>query len=89
MAEKSLFPNQCYSLLEPVPKSWSFLFYIKSVCVGVWVLFKWLVFFLWNNIFQKQLTVQSHYDGYHDKPPSILVDNKIGRQSYVKLKVRT
>lgn len=29
------------------------------------------------------------YNGYHDKPPSCLHDNTLGRHSYVKLKVPT
>lgn len=88
MREKIQNGNQSYQVLELVPKSSILIFYIKSIFIGLWVLVKWLIYIVWNSIHQAKNKRSSsmYYDGYHDKPPTILVDNKIGRHSYVKLK---
>lgn len=78
-------------VIELVPKGTIFIFYTKSIFIGIWTLIKWLIHVVWSSIYQaknKNSENPDYYDGYHDKPPSILVDNKIGRHSYVKLKVR-
>lgn len=78
---------------------WSiFCYHLKSCLIGLWVLLKWLFNFLWQSIQSSTkyqptnaLTSGSAVDYYgcvlHDKPPPCLVDNRIGLQSYVKLKV--
>ncbi|XP_037915535.1 epoxide hydrolase 4-like [Hermetia illucens] len=76
-------------VIELVPKGTIFIFYTKSIFIGIWTLIKWLIHVVWSSIYQaknKNSENPDYYDGYHDKPPSILVDNKIGRHSYVKLK---
>lgn len=87
-----------YEVLETIPKLTILSFYLKSIFIGLWVLLKWFVYLIWSNLMyntksdnNKKSSLSSsadYYDGYdHDKPPSILVDNKLGRHSYVKLKV--
>ncbi|XP_055383635.1 epoxide hydrolase 4-like [Condylostylus longicornis] len=120
--KNQFIPAQNYSnVIEPLPKRQLILFYIESICIGVWILIKWLLFFIWNNITiasknhfnrnqnnqqqqqqqqqyhqqnQKSLELLNNYyyystinnDYYPNKPPQILVDNKLGRHSYIKLK---
>lgn len=88
-----------YYMLEPMPKFSVFCFYCGSIITGLWHVIKLFMYFLWNWIIQiMQIKAQTSdknimdgYDGYdggyHDKPPQCLVDNALGRQLYVKLKV--
>lgn len=85
--------NQC---IEVLPKLSIFNFYVKSIFLGLWILFKWLIYYLWNFVNQKRSVrdnlensqIYNNSDNYfHDKPPPCLVDNSYGRHSYVKLKV--
>lgn len=81
-----------YVVLSMVSK-WTILSYhLQATLIGIWVLFKWLFQFVWMLIHQYSLKcpkrMVTHEHNYrHDKPPPCLVDNRIGLQSYVKLKV--
>lgn len=84
-------PNNC---LVALPKLVIFNYYIKSIFLGLWVLLKWLIYFLWKSVNQKRGVKSENSRNYrisesdiHDKPPPCLVDNSYGRHSYVKLKV--
>jgi hypothetical protein len=62
--------------------------YCKSVFINVWMLFKWLFKFIKDEILyntRKIVEIDATY--YPDKPPAFLMDNKLARHSYVKLKV--
>lgn len=81
-----------YVVLSRVSR-WTILSYhLQATLIGIWVLFKWLFQFVWMLIHQyslkspKRMVTQEH-NYRHDKPPPCLVDNRIGLQSYVKLKV--
>lgn len=83
-----------YRVLAAMPKSTVFCFYMRSILTGLWVLLKWTFHFLWNIVgpassASRRLDKNSieYYGSLHDKPPPCLVDNRIGLQSYVKLKV--
>lgn len=78
-----------YRVLTVIPKWSIFCFHLRSILIGSWVLSKWSVHFLWNlvNKSNRNLTSTDSYGYLHDKPPPCLVDNRIGLQSYVKLKV--
>lgn len=82
-----------YHVLEAMPKFSVFLFYCGSVIIGLWHIVKLILQFSWNWILQmimqtsEKNTADSSNSGYHDKPPKCLVDNALGRQLYVKLKV--
>lgn len=84
-----------YWSLDTVPKSTIICFYIRSILIGLWVLLKWTFQCLWNTVNKSRRKTDNggengDYYGYlHDKPPPCLVDNRIGLQSYVKLRVRT
>lgn len=70
-------------------------FYIRTVPIAFYVIIKWFVQFIWHTLRQSHDTKRDghdmrridYYDGVYDKPPPCLVDNRIGLQSYVKLKV--
>lgn len=82
-----------YVVLSMVSR-WTILCYhLQSALMGVWILFKWLFQFLWSLVHQysfryPKYAITSDHTYRHDKPPPCLVDNRIGLQSYVKLKVR-
>lgn len=88
---KNMF-RETDSVLELVPKLEILCYYIKCVFVTLWIIMKWCMYFVWSSI-SRSAKVQAikskndYYGGYHDKPPACLIDNKLGRQSYVKLKV--
>lgn len=84
-----------YRVLAAIPKSTVFCFYMRSILTGLWVLVKWAFYFLWNIVNPTSSASRranknsiEYYGSLHDKPPPCLVDNRIGLQSYVKLKVR-
>lgn len=83
-----------YDVLIVMPKWSLFCYHLRSFVIGLWILLKWSFQFLWHSINQssyqqKQIKTSSNNTAYlHDKPPPCLVDNRIGLQSYVKLKVR-
>lgn len=81
-----------YDIINKISRWTIFGYYLRSILIGLWILVKWLFQFLWHTIHQYAKS-QPHnatsmeYQGYfHDKPPPCLVDNRIGLQSYVKLK---
>lgn len=87
-----------YRVLTIMPKWTVFCFYMRSILIALWVLIKWTFLFLWNIVSpasslssssSRRLNRNSieYYGCLHDKPPPCLVDNRIGLQSYVKLKV--
>lgn len=82
-----------YLVLETMPKFTLLYFYCGSVIIGLWHIIKLIMHFLWNWILQLRMqktdkSIKDVYSsGYHDKPPQCLVDNALGRQLYVKLKV--
>lgn len=92
--------NNNYSIKRKSPydvllmmSKWSiFCYHLRSFLIGLWILIKWLFQCLWHLIQQytsKHSKHNSSNDCYlHDKPPPCLVDNRIGLQSYVKLKVK-
>jgi epoxide hydrolase 4 len=62
--------------------------YSKSVFINLWVLLKWLFKFIKNEIlYNTRKIVEIDVPTYPNKPPSCLMDNRLGRHSYVKLKV--
>lgn len=83
------------SVLELVPKFTILCYYIKCIFVTLWIICKWCMYIIWKSISRStSAKVQAikninndYYGGYHDKPPACLIDNKLGQQSYVKLKV--
>lgn len=82
-----------YRVLAVMPKWTLFCFYMRSILIGLWVLVKWAFQFLWSIV--SPTAAARRFNGnsieylgsLHDKPPPCLVDNRIGLQSYVKLKV--
>lgn len=84
-----------YKVLIIVPKWSIFCFYLRSILMGLWVIVKWTFQFLWSSLSQvhwcshknNYISSSDYYGGLHDKPPPCLVDNRLGLQSYVKLKV--
>lgn len=82
-----------YRVLAVMPKWTVFCFYLRSISIGLWVLLKWTLHFMWKIVrptaSSRRLNTNSieYYGSLHDKPPPCLVDNRIGLQSYVKLKV--
>lgn len=82
-----------YDILIKISKWTIVTYYLRSILIWLWILLKWFFQFLWHTI-QQSTKQQQHtsmapidYHGYyHDKPPPCLVDNRIGLQSYVKLK---
>lgn len=80
-----------YDILIKLSRWTIFCYYLRSIVIGLWVLLKWLFQFLWHSI-QKSTskngpqTSIDYHSCFCDKPPPCLVDNKIGLQSYVKLK---
>lgn len=82
-----------YDVLIVMPKWSIFCYHLRSFVIGLWILLKWLFQFLWHSLNQssyqqKQIQTSLDYPAYlYDKPPPCLVDNRIGLQSYVKLKV--
>lgn len=88
-----LYQKNPYRVLFVMPK-WSVLcFYLRSISVGMFVLFKWTFQMLWNVVSPASISSRfntnsiEYYGCLHDKPPPCLVNNRIGLQSYVKLKV--
>lgn len=85
-------PKNPYVVLSMVSR-WTILYYhLQSTLIGIWILFKWLFQFLWSLIHQysfryPKYAIGSEHTYRHDKPPPCLVDNRIGLQSYVKLRV--
>lgn len=81
-----------YAVLAMVSR-WTIVYYhLQSILIGIWILFKWQFQFLWSLIHRYSLKYPKHTKPIepnyrHDKPPPCLVDNRIGLQSYVKLKV--
>lgn len=81
-----------YAVLAMVSR-WTIVYYhLQSVLIGIWILFKWQFQFLWSLIHRHSLNypkqaISLEPNHRHDKPPPCLVDNRIGLQSYVKLKV--
>lgn len=82
-----------YDILTKLSRWTIFCYHLKSILIGLWILLKWFAQFLWHSIqqstkYQQQipLTPIDYPDYFHDKPPPCLVDNRIGLQSYVKLK---
>lgn len=82
-----------YEVLIKVSRWIIFCYHLRSILIGLWILLKWCFQFLWHTIqqstrYQQQiaLTPINHHSYFHDKPPPCLVDNRIGLQSYVKLK---
>lgn len=77
------------NVIEPLRKRAIVGFYVRSVLVGFFVVSKWIISFLWSYVYNNKK--YSKYDkddnNIHDKPPTCLMDNTIGRHSYVKLKV--
>lgn len=76
------------NVIEPLSKKAIIGFYIKSVLVGFLVVLKWIIAFLWSYVYNNKKYSKYDKDDIHDKPPICLMDNNIGRHSYVKLKVR-
>lgn len=89
-----------YDVLECLPKSTLLWFYTRSLLVGFYVVIKWTLYFVWKSFSESSIFVKrknqsrqddrssiEYYASLHDKPPLCLVDNRIGLQSYVKLKV--
>ena len=82
-----------HDILIKISRWTIFCYYTRSIIIGLWVLLKWLFLFLWHSVqqstsknkSQKSLLIEYH-SSLCDKPPPCLVDNKIGLQSYVKLK---
>ncbi|XP_031638878.1 epoxide hydrolase 3-like [Contarinia nasturtii] len=82
-----------YDILTKLSRWTIFCYHLKSILIGLWILLKWFAQFLWHSIqqstkYQQQITLTpiDYPDYFHDKPPPCLVDNRIGLQSYVKLK---
>lgn len=84
-----------YKVLTVIPKWSIFCFHLRSILIGLWVIIKWTFQFIWSSLSQAHwckhkvnyISAMDYYGGLHDKPPPCLVDNRIGLQSYVKLKV--
>lgn len=79
-----------YNLLTKISRWTIFVYHLRATLIGLWILLKWFFQFLWHSIQQSikpnQLNAISDQNYFHDKPPPCLVDNRIGLQSYVKLK---
>lgn len=78
-----------YDILIKISRWTIISYYLRSILIWLWILLKWFFQFLWHTINQSTKHQQQQFDYhgyYHDKPPPCLVDNRIGRQSYVKLK---
>lgn len=85
--------KNAYDVLVKISRWTIFCYHLRSILIGMWILLKWLCQFLWHSIqqstkHQQQIALSpGDFRGYfHDKPPPCLVDNRIGLQSYVKLK---
>lgn len=83
-----------YRSLDTIPKWSIFCFHLRSILIGLWILVKWSFQFFWSILSQSSrrsstnaASASDFYGCLHDKPPPCLVDNSIGLQSYVKLKV--
>lgn len=81
-----------YQTLKLISRYEMVSFYFNSVLIGIWVLFKWLVLFLWKTTVHHQGTAGHSKSNenltlnqLHERPPPFLVDNSLGRHSYVKL----
>lgn len=87
-----------YDVLTILPKWSIFCFHLRAILVALWVVTKWFFLFIWETLSQSKIISRKYgtekrasveyYGGLHDKPPPCLVDNRIGLQSYVKLKVK-
>lgn len=75
-----------YEILIKISRWAIFCYYLRSIAIGIWVLLKWLFQFIWHSIQNRPQTSIDYHSYLCDKPPSCLVDNKIGLQNYVKLK---
>lgn len=80
-----------YDILIKLSRWTIFCYHLRSILIGLWILLKWSFQFLWHSIQQssknqQQLAPIDSHGYFHDKPPPCLVDNRIGLQSYVKLK---
>lgn len=71
-------PRKVEIVLIPV---WErLMIHFFSFILGLWILFKRLLKWMWNpNIFNQKI---------RDNPPSCLVDTMLGQHKHVKLKVR-
>lgn len=83
ISKVSKMPRNQYEILIKISNWTIFCFYLRSILIGIWVLLKWFFQFLWHSV---QHTVTDYHSYFHEKPPPCLVDNKIGLQTYVKLK---
>jgi epoxide hydrolase 4 len=60
----------------------------KSLFINLWVMVKWLFKFIKNEIlYNTRKIVEIDVPVYPNKPPNCLMDSRLGRHSYVKLKV--
>lgn len=80
-----------YDILMKISRWAVFCYHLRSILIGFWILLKWSFQFLWHSIHQstkqqQKLTPIDYNVYFHDKPPPCLVDNRVGLQSYVKLK---
>lgn len=86
-----------YGVLMRLPKRTIFCFYCRTLLVTIYIIIKWCLQFIWTTISNTRVLSKrresddtrliEYYGDLHDKPPPCLVDNRIGLQSYVKLKV--
>ncbi|XP_059622718.1 epoxide hydrolase 4-like [Phlebotomus argentipes] len=72
-----------YGAVEVVPKWDILLCCTGGAFLGVWVMVKWLIHYLWTVVNPRAVPPRSH--SAPEKPPSYLVDSNFGRHSYVKL----
>lgn len=80
-----------YDILTKISRWTIFMYHVRATLIGLWILLKWFFQFIWHSIQQSLKPNQSigsagDQSYFHDKPPPCLVDNRIGLQSYVKLK---
>lgn len=80
-----------YDILTKISRWTIFVYHLRATLIGLWILLKWFFQFLWHSIQQsikphQSITSVGDQSYFHDKPPPCLVDNRIGLQSYVKLK---
>lgn len=87
---QNLVVQRSKKVLEII-SNWTIIgIYIKSIVVGLWVIIKWFIHFLWQSVNQKKTNESMAIDvnkSQYDTPPQCLVDSKCGRHNYVKLKV--
>lgn len=50
-------------LLVRLPKLTVLNFHLKSIMVGMWILLKWFLNFLWKSVNQKRISYMKPYDG--------------------------